>query len=113
MLDAACEEYNVPHTSQIGLMTNSLEEISFNQYLDRSQGLIYIIRGAYKYLEARLNSPYARAQAQSYLKSITFKAINQTEKCSTAQVLDIAKRTMANVEHIFGPDYRAESHKGL
>ena len=111
MVTTACDKYSLPHDARVSVLTDALEGQALDFYLDNIAGQVENLRRAFEILEQRFDSTHSRAQAQSYLDSLTLSAIRESERCSTAQALDKAIKKISSVAPMCGPGYGHESHK--
>ncbi len=111
MVFATCDKYSVPERSRVSILTDALEGQALDYYLDNIAGQVDSLATAFQLLERRFDSPHSRAQAQSYLESLSLSSIRDSQQCSTAQALDIAIKKISSVVPMCGPAFSHESHK--
>ena len=111
LLKATCEQYCIPPNHCIGLLTNALEGVALDFHLENIHGKVSTLKEAFELLDSRFDSPHSRAQAQSYLESMTMESIRQSERCSTARALEVAQLRINSVAPMCGPEFANQSHK--
>lgn len=110
MVVALCDQYNTPISNRVSILTNSLESKALDFYLGNIAGRAKNLQEALLNFGERFNSPYPRAQAQSYSESLTLAAIREKERCSTANALDDATKKIPTIKPICVPAFQCESH---
>lgn len=111
MVYATCDKYNIPERSRASILTDALEGQALDFYLDNIAGQAVTLSSAFESLEQRFDSPHSRAQAQSYLESLTLTSIRDAEQCTTAKALDIAINRISSIAPMCGNAFGHESHK--
>ncbi len=111
LFDATVEQYDVPDTSCVPLMMSALQGVALDFYFDTIKNNAQTKMEAYNLLKQRFDSASTRAQAQSFLESLTLESIQRADNCSTARALELAQQKIANIAPMCGPEYRHESHK--
>ena len=105
------EQYEIPDPHRVENLTLALRGPALDFFMDQVQNVSSTLEEAFCAFDRRFDSAHSRAQAQSYLESLTIAAIMEAERCSAMKALELAQSKISSVGPMCGPAFQHDSHK--